>query len=237
MSASSALALRRHITDKEKEVDFIEKIDSGMDVLNSSHPGDVKLLRRGYSGRPEQEALAALEKEVAGMRVGNARHLYPFQKGLLVTIRAVRGLTKDLQGQYGTETYLLTRKLTQDKLESFYSQVRGRGGSSLNPTRTEAKARIRLLTLLQLARHGVSPKTVAGDASDRAAAAATPEPESEPGSDDNTSPPPQLVELEQLCPEPAEEVPEGTEELHPEPEEPGPDAEEEAEQAAEEEMT
>ncbi|KAF0288499.1 Transposable element P transposase [Amphibalanus amphitrite] len=243
VSASSALALRRHTTNKEKEADFIEKIDSGMDVLNSAHPGDVKLLRRGYSGRPEQEeALAALEKEVAGMRVGNARHLYPFQKGLLVTIRAVRGLTKDLQDQYGTETYLLTRKLTQDKFESFFSQVRGRGGSSLNPTPTEAKARIRLLTLLQLARHGVSPKTDAGDANDSAAAAAAQEPEPaspatpEPDGDDDTSPPPQLVELEQLCPEPAEEVPEGTEDLHPESEEPGPDAEEEAEQAAEDEM-
>ncbi|KAF0301696.1 hypothetical protein FJT64_026068 [Amphibalanus amphitrite] len=119
-----ALALRRHMTDKEKEVDFIKKIDSGMDVLNSAHPGDVKLLRRGYSGRPEQEeALAALEKEVAGMRVGNARHLYPFQKGLLVTIRAVPGPCVDSRKVFktsnGTETYLLTRKLAQDKLESF----------------------------------------------------------------------------------------------------------------------
>ena len=67
VSASSALALRRHMIDKEKEADFIEKFDSGMDVLNSAHPGDVKLLRRGYSGRPEQEAaLAALERGLPG---------------------------------------------------------------------------------------------------------------------------------------------------------------------------
>ena len=121
------------------------------------------------------------------MRVGSARYLYPFQKGLIVTIRAVRGLTKELQDRYGADIYLLTRHLTQDKLESFFGQVRGRGGSSMNPTPTEARARIRLLTLLQMARHGVNLKTE--DENGGAAAGA------EPDSDDTAS---SLVELEPL---------------------------------------
>ena len=88
-----------------------------MDVLNSGHRNDVKPLRRGYSGLPEQEAaLTALIEEVAGMRVGKAGHQYAFQKGLQVTVRLVRGLLKDMQTQFGPETYLFTRHLTQDKL-------------------------------------------------------------------------------------------------------------------------
>ena len=103
ISASSALALRRHKTGKEKEADFLETFDSGMDVLNSGHPGDVKPLRRGYSGKPDQEAaLTALAEEAAGMRIGKVKHMYPFQKGLLVTVRSVRGLRKDLQERYGS---------------------------------------------------------------------------------------------------------------------------------------
>lgn len=235
ISASSALALRRYTTGKEKEATFLDIFDSGMDVLNCGHLRDVKPLRRGYNGRPEQEAaLTALAQEAAGMRVGKARHLYPFQKGLLVTIRAVRGLLKDLQERYGPETFLLTRHLTQDKLESFFGQMRGRGGSNLNPTPTEAKARLRLLTILQLTRHGVNPKQDAEDGAASAEAEPAKEPEPERDADDDDGPSPQLLELEGLCPVPAEEVPEGTEHLKPPPEEPARDSEEEAEEAEEE---
>ena len=130
LNASSALALRRYTT-KKTEADFFEIIDAGMDVLNAGHPGDVKLLRRGYSGRPEQEAaLSALAEEIAAFRVGSAKFLYPFQKGLLVTIRAVRGLLADVQAKFGSDTYILTRRLTQDRLDSFFGRVRGRHGGS-----------------------------------------------------------------------------------------------------------
>ena len=232
ISASSALALRRYKTDKEKEAGFLETFDNGMDVLNSAHLRDAKPLRRGYSGRPEQEAaLDALVVEATHMRVGKAKSPYPFQRGLLVTVRSVRGLLKDLQDRYGPETFLLTRHLTQDKLESFFSQVRGRGGSNINPTPTEAKARIRLLTLLQLTRHGINVKEdVEGEA---ATASEAPEETSEPEKAfDRDVSTPQFQELEELCPEPDEEVPEGTEKLHPPPEEPSLDAEEEAELAS-----
>ena len=75
------------------------------------------------------------------MRVGKARHQYPFQKGLLVTVRSVRGLLKDMQTQFGPETYLLTRHLTQDKLESVFGLMRGCGGYNQNPNPTEARVR------------------------------------------------------------------------------------------------
>ena len=237
LSASCALALRRY-TEKKVEADFFSIVDAGMDVLNAGHPADVKSLRRGYSGRPEQEdALTALVEEVAAFRVGKASFLYPFQKGLLVTVRAVRGLLADLQARFGDNTYLLTRHLTQDRLESFFGLVRGRGGGNLNPTPTEAKARLRLLTLLQLTRHGVSPKCVGdGGETDARPDDSQPEPDAAPAAqpelDEELSPPPQLLELEEIFPAPtAEEIPEGTEHLVQEPDdEPLPDTEEEAEQ-------
>ena len=106
-SASSALALRCY-TNREAEADFFATVDVRMDVLNAGHPSDVKPLCRGYSGRPEEEAaLTALVEEVAAFRVGGGggRFLYPFQKGLLVTVRAVRGLLADLQGSEAARTF------------------------------------------------------------------------------------------------------------------------------------
>ena len=154
LSASSALALSRYM-DKEEEARFLRVIDGGFDVLNSGHPGDVKRLRQGFSGQPEQEtALDELAEEAATMRVGAARHLYPFQKGILVTVQSVRGLLADVRESCGMDTYLLTRHLTQDRLEGFFGMVRGCGGSNVNPTPTEAKSRLRLLTILLLMQHG-----------------------------------------------------------------------------------
>ena len=157
LSSTSALAMRRYM-GKEEEARFLRVVDEGFDVLNSAHPKDVKPLRRGYSGQPEQEAaLTELVKETTAMRIGKARHLYPFQKGILVTVKSVRGLLADVRSRYGADTYLLTRHLTQDRLEGFFGMVRGCGGSNSNPTPTEAKSRLRLLTILMLTQHGVSP--------------------------------------------------------------------------------
>ena len=144
LSSSSALALSRYL-QKEEEARFLRTIDEGFDVPNSGHPGDVKRLRQGYTGQPEQEAaLSALAEEAATLRVKNARVLYPFQKGIIVTVRSVRGLLANMQEKFGRDTYLLTRHLTQDKLEGFFGLVRGCGGSNPNPTPTEAKSRLRL---------------------------------------------------------------------------------------------
>ncbi|KAF0305454.1 hypothetical protein FJT64_022914 [Amphibalanus amphitrite] len=55
-------------------------------------------------------------------------------------------------------------------------------------------------------------------------------PAAQPELDEEPPPPPQLLELEEVCPAPTEEIPEGTEHLVQEPDdEPSPDAEEEAE--------
>ena len=116
LSATSALALERYL-GRDEEALFLRVVDNGFDVLNAGHPGDVKPFRRGYSGTPEQEeALTTLQREVEGLRVGSSQHLLPFQKGLLVDIRSVRGLLKELEKNLGPDIYLLTRGLSQDRL-------------------------------------------------------------------------------------------------------------------------
>lgn len=158
LSNSVAVAMERYLDGAHEEARVVRLFDSAFDVLNAIHPGDRKPLRRGYRGSPEQEAvLDQAVTEATLMRVGRAKHLLPFQKGMIATIRSVRGLLRDLQSEYGESTYLMTRRLSQDKLESFFGMVRGRGGSSLNPTPTEAKARLRLLTLLFAMKRGVNP--------------------------------------------------------------------------------
>ncbi|KAF0310604.1 Transposable element P transposase [Amphibalanus amphitrite] len=155
LSATSALALERYL-GRDEAARFFRVVDDGFDVLNAGHPPDVKPFRRGYSGTPEQEtALTALQREVEGLRVGSARHL-PFQGGLLVDVRSVPGLLKDLQKTLGPDTYILTRRLSQDRLEATFGLLRVGGGSNTNPTPTDAMSRLRLLSLLMLTRRGVN---------------------------------------------------------------------------------
>ena len=74
------------------------------------------------------------------------KHLLPFQKGLLMCIRSLKGLFEDLQSSYGLH-YLLTSRLTQDCLENFFSVVRGMGRQYNHPLPTDVTRRIRWLIL------------------------------------------------------------------------------------------
>ena len=164
LSATSALALERYL-GRTEAAEFVKTVDEGFDVLNAGHPDDVKPHRRGYRGSPEQEAaLTALQREVEGLRVGDARHLLPFQRGLLVDIRSVRGLLADLKGSIGPQTYIMTRRLTQDRLEATFGLIRVGGGANTNPTPIDAASRLTLLSLLMLTRHGVNALAGAEDA-------------------------------------------------------------------------
>lgn len=112
--------------------------------MNAGNPADVKPLRRGYNNTQNQEeARAKLNTEVAGLRVKGAGHLYPFQNGLLIGVRAENSILKNLQHNLRPETYLLIRRLSQDRLETFFSLVRSGGGASTDPTSTEATFRRR----------------------------------------------------------------------------------------------
>ena len=158
VSNTTATCLERYFPDRQEEGRVVRLFDKMTDVLNGIHPGDRKPLRRGYQGSEEQEqVLDEASRELAVMRFGASSVLYPFQKGLLVTIRSVRGLLEDLREQLGTNTYILTRRLTQDRLEGFFGMVSGKCGSNSNPNPVDTIATVRLLTLLFGLNSGANP--------------------------------------------------------------------------------
>ena len=139
-------------------------------------------------------------EELLAMRFGSARHLFPFQKAMLVTIRSVRGLLRDMRSTSGGDTYLLTRRLTQDQLEGLLGMVRGRCGSNSNPNPVDAMASLRLLTILFGLKCGVSPLRQPGTAG------RDPEVELEEGTESNDLPS-ELDQLAELQEEAADAVP------------------------------
>ena len=86
--------------------------------------------------------------------------LLPYQKGFIVTIKSMRGIVGDLLPLLGPNAYLLSGRINQDGLESFFSLVRSRGGTNIHPSPSEAKCRVRNLTLMYALRMGVNPLTL-----------------------------------------------------------------------------
>ena len=98
ISSSTATVIERFLPGKAEEARVIKVMDAACDVLNAINPRDKKVLRRGYCGsREQEEALTAALNECTVMRVGKSRHLYVFEKGLIVTIQSSRGLLADLR--------------------------------------------------------------------------------------------------------------------------------------------
>jgi hypothetical protein len=63
-----------------------------------------------------------------------------------MTIRSVQALYYDMKASYGTR-YILTSRLNQDPEESFFSRIRGIGGTNTHPGPVEFADRFRLLLI------------------------------------------------------------------------------------------
>ena len=147
--------------ERQEEARFVKDVDAGFDVLNARACSDPKPLRQGFPRMPVQhQVLKRLEWLMLNARFGAKKSLLPFQKGFLVTLASMKALANDMQDMFGDAVYLLTGRVTQDSLESFFSQVRGKGGPHTTPDSTEAKHRMRALTLQYLVRWGVNPKNI-----------------------------------------------------------------------------
>lgn len=72
------------------------------------------------------------------------RALLQRQKGFIVSIDSVLNLYNDLQKLCNVK-YILTSRLNQDALESFFSRIRAFGGPNTNPTPPEFRYLLRLL--------------------------------------------------------------------------------------------
>ena len=124
----------------------IRIVDNFFDVFNSRIPYADKPMRCGYGLNLEQQnsALTEMEQLARLSRVGKNKALLPFQKGILMSIKSLRMLLPELTAQYSV-SYLLTHRVNQDCLESFFSQVRGASGFQRHPSPLDAIHNIRKL--------------------------------------------------------------------------------------------
>lgn len=159
-SSSTAKAIETFLPRRKEEAAFIQLCNDGFDVLNAHAPCDSNPLRRGLgssarSGTGVQlQVLADLEAMLTTMKIAKRNKLLTFQRGFLVTIKSMRCLVADVVEHHGTSAYVLTGRITQDTLESFFGMVRGKGGANFNPSPSESKHLVRNLVLMYVMKYG-----------------------------------------------------------------------------------
>ncbi|GBN83812.1 hypothetical protein AVEN_14632-1 [Araneus ventricosus] len=113
------------------------------------HPPSNKPLQAGYGLEKYfsqlEQILQNMKEEMNGMRLQGKESLVPFQKGILISISSLSGLWNDLKNF--KFSYILTSRLTQDSLESLFSQIRGAGRFYDHPSSLEVIYRLRNLLL------------------------------------------------------------------------------------------
>ncbi|KAG5871337.1 hypothetical protein JTB14_018591 [Gonioctena quinquepunctata] len=73
-------------------------------------------------------------------------NLQVFQKSILISIKSLQGLFKDMQEKFQI-SFILTSKLNQDALESLFGILRTRGGLDDHPTPINLIYRLRMVLL------------------------------------------------------------------------------------------
>ena len=81
---------------------------------------------------------------MSSSRVRGRNTLLPFQKGFIASCRSVIELYEYLKDRCDIQ-FILTHRLTQDCLESYFSKIRGIGGFNDHPTPLSCTYRIRCL--------------------------------------------------------------------------------------------
>jgi hypothetical protein len=124
---------------------FIQIVNDFSDLINTRDaevPSNVVQCAYGMN-LPEQNKMLDLAfKAFSDMVVGTRKSYCPFQKGLLIAILSLRGLFSDMSEDCGA-LYIMTARLNQDYLENLFSQIRGLGGQSRDPTALDFKYRIK----------------------------------------------------------------------------------------------
>lgn len=137
----------------------VQIINDGFDVLNSRIPiCGVNPLKSAYGNclQEQDEALDKLHNLILTMRVKGQTNLLPFQKGFLISINSIRGLFRELKSD--GYSYILTYRLNQDVLESYFSQIRGIGRFYDHPLPTTVTQRIKSLILCKNASEVINSK-------------------------------------------------------------------------------
>lgn len=126
---------------------FIGIVNDWFDLMNTYVPKrSLQPLKCGY-GLYEEEQTKCLEKmfeSISVLRCKGKKKMLPFQKGILLSISATKGLLAYVKNEYKM-SYILTHRLNQDGLENLFSQIRTRGGLNDHPTPLNAIHRLRMI--------------------------------------------------------------------------------------------
>lgn len=126
---------------------FINTVNDWFDLMNTYVPKkSLQSLKCGY-GLFEEEQETCLDKMfeiVSLIRCKGKKKMLPFQKGILMSVSATKGLLAYVKKEY-TMTYILTHRLNQDTLENLFSQIRTRGGLNDHPTPLNVIHRLRMI--------------------------------------------------------------------------------------------
>ena len=146
ISHTTATAIRCLHQNKKKLADWIDLFDQWFDLFNSRVGFNTKKMacRYGVHFEEQDSVLEHTFSCVQSMRAKGRQSLLPFQKGMLLSIRALQGLFCEIKKSYGVK-YLLTSRINQDSVENTFSQIRGIG--SPHPGPVESKNRLRLILL------------------------------------------------------------------------------------------
>jgi hypothetical protein len=122
-------------------------VNDWFDVFNSRNPNESLPIKKPFSNSPEQRrVLHKMETAIMKMRVGSTTKLFPFQRGMIMSIYSLRDLYSALHEEFGID-YLMTCRLNQDYIENAFSMIRKMGAYNDNPTPVDAQRRLKLLML------------------------------------------------------------------------------------------
>lgn len=129
--------------------DILKLFNDWFDLLNcESKFGKHSGLRAyGVELQKQDIILDKMNEFVRNMRTPNRSTLLPFQKGILLTNQSLKQLLQYMKEQYSSDTftveYIITRRLSQDILENFFSYIRSMGATNDHPSPVELQNRLK----------------------------------------------------------------------------------------------
>jgi len=116
--------------------------------MNSYTPSETLCTKKPYGLNLEDQnnCLEKVYKLIYSMRCQDKNVLLTFQKGILISNKSTQEHFKHLNKKYNI-SYILTHRLNQDSLESFFSLIKSRGGLNDHPIPLNAMYRIRIIVL------------------------------------------------------------------------------------------
>jgi hypothetical protein len=121
---------------------FIELTDKWFDIFNMSQKFEKGKGSYGIDLTTQNNTLDEMTHVIENLRAIKRSTLLPFQKGILISNKSLKGLYEYLNEHYDLE-YILTRRLNQDILENFFSYIRAMGGTNENPNPIDFKHRLK----------------------------------------------------------------------------------------------